>query len=568
MSAAWIRGSEITLSRSWGVQNVQTQAPFTTSTVVSIGGLTSTFTAASLGIAMHERKVYLKDLVRSFLPQFSMLDNYTSSHCAVRDLLTHRTGLPNHVLSDYIRSSKLSTKEWMQIVAGVTGDQPFRWEAQYSHYHYFILGEIIRIALNASSWAEVLQKRVLNPLNMTNTSLGIPIGHPKLATSYVLVDHSANDSLATENVTLDSIPNEIIKKFEQPAMYSTDGVWTTVDDLANFVRMWMDQKPYQLPITSNRGNLLRPLEILPGNPMQNELELDGYGGGLYIGSYRGHRVCMQSGGAIGSGGIIVFFPHLKIGGIIVANLFFQRNSMMAVLFAGLDQMLSEPMGGISQNICKTANGIYNALFSFHIPRMPWGPPKPNHPNGVPPSAGDYMGSYHNDIYPSLVITPSKMTQGHVHTGSPIRLEVVFGTAEGQMESIGKIPDLFGFRNLSVPVLPSYYFYMLVQFGRNSSGVVDRLTLLPAEDFFTPTVFSKVGVVPDPSPCAACKHADETIPVQGYCDFLLQEYKCLVDNNCVISAAECAQFQHCQPATPCWYPQLARKLAEIPKYPGH
>jgi CubicO group peptidase (beta-lactamase class C family) len=58
--------------------------------------VTKSFTATGLALLVDEGKLEWDAPVREMLPEFRLRDPVASEQATLRDLLTHRTGLPRH----------------------------------------------------------------------------------------------------------------------------------------------------------------------------------------------------------------------------------------------------------------------------------------------------------------------------------------------------------------------------------------------------------------------------------------------------------------------------------------
>jgi len=70
--------------------------PVTPQTLFAIGSSTKAFTATSLGALVDEELLEWDTPVREYLPGFRMYDPVATERLTVRDMLSHRSGLPRH----------------------------------------------------------------------------------------------------------------------------------------------------------------------------------------------------------------------------------------------------------------------------------------------------------------------------------------------------------------------------------------------------------------------------------------------------------------------------------------
>ncbi len=182
-----------------GFQGLGKTVPITADTLFEVGSITKTFTALLLADMVIKGELKLDDPVEKWLPQgFTVglnglkLRDYTGAPIRLIDLATHRSGLPRipdnmpntsraDPYADYREQQLLMyLKDRASSVETGTGkttkkrDEAFA----YSNLGFGLLGYVLARAANMP-YDELLQTRVLTPLNLTSTFLAIP--HDELA---------------------------------------------------------------------------------------------------------------------------------------------------------------------------------------------------------------------------------------------------------------------------------------------------------------------------------------------------------------------------------------------------
>ena len=89
-----VKGDSIIFQDVYGVRDVRTDAPIDENTIFPIASISKAFTTAALAMLVDEGKLEWDDPVRRFIPEFEMSDPYITAEFSVRDLVTHRSGLP------------------------------------------------------------------------------------------------------------------------------------------------------------------------------------------------------------------------------------------------------------------------------------------------------------------------------------------------------------------------------------------------------------------------------------------------------------------------------------------
>jgi CubicO group peptidase (beta-lactamase class C family) len=96
LALALVRQDAPPLLQAFGLRDIESGSSVETTTLFPIGSITKSFTATGLALLVDEGKLGWDVPVREILPEFKLKDPVASEKCTLRDLLTHRTGLPRH----------------------------------------------------------------------------------------------------------------------------------------------------------------------------------------------------------------------------------------------------------------------------------------------------------------------------------------------------------------------------------------------------------------------------------------------------------------------------------------
>lgn len=94
LALAVVRGDSVILARGYGVKEVGRNDPLTEYSLFAVASTTKAFTAASLAMLVDEGMLSWDDRVIDLLPGFRLRDPWVTRELTVRDLLSHRSGLP------------------------------------------------------------------------------------------------------------------------------------------------------------------------------------------------------------------------------------------------------------------------------------------------------------------------------------------------------------------------------------------------------------------------------------------------------------------------------------------
>jgi len=174
-----VKDGETAFCKGYGYRNASKDIP-DEDTIFHIASHSKPMAAASLSILVDEGKLGWDDPVIEYVPEFSFSDNYTSTNITIRDILSHRAGLPFLVGSlvdpEYTSSDLLSDLKAAEPIAGL------RERHSYTNVGYAIAGEVVK-KVSGEPWGEFVANKLFKPLKMKSsypniTALREVVGDP------------------------------------------------------------------------------------------------------------------------------------------------------------------------------------------------------------------------------------------------------------------------------------------------------------------------------------------------------------------------------------------------------
>jgi len=155
---------------NYGVREIGKPEPVTEDTVFQLASVSKPITTTILAKLVGEGRFTFGDPVSQYDPQFRLSDPYVTSHATFRDLLSHRSGLPEHagdLLEDlgYDRDQILARIHFF--------DLQNRWRAKYAYTNFGFTAAAVAGAKASGtglSWEDLCQKSFYQPLGMNSTS--------------------------------------------------------------------------------------------------------------------------------------------------------------------------------------------------------------------------------------------------------------------------------------------------------------------------------------------------------------------------------------------------------------
>jgi len=162
-----VKDGKIVHSAGYGIKSVGQNDPVTTDTLFPLASCTKAFTATLLASLVESGDLGWDDPVRKHLPTFRLSDPNADKLVALRDLLTHRTGLGGHDLLWY--RAPWDADEVLRRTAKLPLTTPFRGGYQYSSLPFTAAGKAIENR-TGKSYAELVSKRLTGPLGMKSVT--------------------------------------------------------------------------------------------------------------------------------------------------------------------------------------------------------------------------------------------------------------------------------------------------------------------------------------------------------------------------------------------------------------
>ena len=148
-----VRPGQPDFLRGYGVRALGRPERIDPDTLFAVASNTKAMTAAGLAVLVDQGKLGWDDLVTRHLPEFAMHDEVTTRIMTVRDLLTHRSGLPLGAGDLMIWPGTTHTRA--EVLHGLRYLKPvrgFRVGYDYDNVLYVTAGSLIE-RLSCRSWA-------------------------------------------------------------------------------------------------------------------------------------------------------------------------------------------------------------------------------------------------------------------------------------------------------------------------------------------------------------------------------------------------------------------------------
>lgn len=323
-----VSGDAVIFQDVYGVKDVrQSSGKIDTDTLFPFASIGKAFTTAALAMLVDEGKLGWDDPVRNFIPEFEMSDPYITAEFSVRDLVTHRSGLPlgaGDLL--IVPDGKPEVADILAAIRHIPPETSFRSEYAYDNLMYIIAGEVLA-RIEGRPWAEVIRTRIFEPVGMTSCK-AVP-------SEGAAADNTITQHLRTPGSRVGEPidPRYIMGDATSPA----GGLSCSITDLAKWGQFWLNDAT-----TASGVQLISPAqakELWTGvTPQRVDAMLSQLGGthfslyglGWVLRDFHGELLVSHSGGLLGATAFFGILPETDVAVFVTSNDFTPAASALAL----------------------------------------------------------------------------------------------------------------------------------------------------------------------------------------------------------------------------------------------
>lgn len=306
--------------------------PVTPDTLFQIASTSKAFTATALAMLASDGKLSFDDPVRKHVPYFRIADVCADSQVTLRDIVSHRTGLPRR--DELWDDTPFTREDVVRSMGKLALAKPFRTAYGYHNIMFIAAGEAVTHT-SGMPWDDFVRTRIFQPLEMKNT-----------VTSDA--DWTAsNDRAVGHSWDAKKQRIEVQKPIDTTTIGAGGGIKSSARDLANWVR-------FQLAGGSFDGRQLIDPELLAetktpqmvvrleGNTRDTnpDTNLMSYGMGWVVQDYRGEHLVAHTGSLNGFRTQVALLPKRNIGMVLLINagrgwsILGARNTIIDMMISG------------------------------------------------------------------------------------------------------------------------------------------------------------------------------------------------------------------------------------------
>ena len=371
-----VANNRLIYAKGFGVRSKSNGLPVDTRTVFQIGSTTKAFLTATMAIMVDRGKLRWDDRVVDLYPEFRLKDPWVTREFRVFDLPAQRSGLPP-LVNDILVMLNFKEPEMIRSLGHVEPVSSFRTTFAYTNITHLLASRIVAKATGAPDWNAVLQKELLDPLGMKDSTY--------TAEAIEAAPNHANGHRWTPEGTIE-VPFTPIFPYQ---MAGAGNINSNIEDMARWARMQLGNGTFDGRRIVSSENLA--YTRMPKVALNDQVFYDL---GWYNYLTPNGNILWHDGDALSFGSFVGLVPDKNIGIIILTN----ETNVEAPNSLG-PWVLDRILGNAKHD--PVAENLKNAKATFEATAKQFA--KPANPRPFPPLA-PLTGNFVNSSLGKAVLT--------------------------------------------------------------------------------------------------------------------------------------------------------------------
>lgn len=308
LAVAIIKNDKVLLERGIGVTDTNTREPVTGDTVFRIASLSKGFAATLSGLLVERNLLQWDTRAADLLPEFSLKDVDGARRLTLRDILSHRVGLPHNTYDNLLEQDE-PYPLLVNRLAEVPPTCPVGDCYGYQNIAFSLVGDMTYAATGDFYYHQV-EKRIFHPLGMRTATYGREALQG--AKSWARPHRRSGNGWT---------PLEPKENYYHVAPAA--GVNASIRDMEQWLIAQMGGRPDVLSpqlLKTLHAPLVETQRDKRSSPWRRGRVLDAqYGLGWRIYDYAGTPLVFHAGAVQGYRAIIAFLPEYQFGTVMLWN---------------------------------------------------------------------------------------------------------------------------------------------------------------------------------------------------------------------------------------------------------
>lgn len=308
LAVAIVKDDRVLLERGVGFADATTRERVDGDTVFRLASLSKAFAAALSGILVERGQLRWDTKVADMLPAFTLNDVAGAQKLTVRDILSHRVGLPHNTYDNLLEQD-----EPYPLLVNRLGEVPLTCPVGdcygYQNIAFSLIGDVVYAATGDFYYHQV-EKRIFHPLGMDTATFG----REALESS---------KSWARPHHRVGGGWQPFAPKENYYHVAPAAGVNASIRDMEQWLIAQMDGRPTVLSLnllTQLHTPLVETEREKRASPWRRGRLLDArYALGWRIYDYAGATLVFHAGAVQGYRAVIAFLPKYRFGAVMLWN---------------------------------------------------------------------------------------------------------------------------------------------------------------------------------------------------------------------------------------------------------
>lgn len=324
-----VKDSRVLLAKGAGVQDIRTGIPVDADTAFRIASLSKGFAAAVAAQLVREGALSWDMHIQPWLPGFRLSDPDDAGRVTLRDLLSHRVGLPYNTLDRRLEADE-PYPLLVQALDSIPMTCPVGDCFGYQNVAFSLVGDMV-FAATGDFYAFQVGRRLLEPLGMHTATYGREA-------------LEASGNWARPHVQRRGVMAVVSPKDTYYRVAPAAGINASANDIGQWLIAQLGGRPDVLPMDLlaelHTPVVETPHEIRGNGWRRQRLRSASYGLGWRIMDYAGERLIFHAGAVQGYRAMLGFLPDHGFGFAVLWNS--ETGVPAGLLPVALDRFLGLP----------------------------------------------------------------------------------------------------------------------------------------------------------------------------------------------------------------------------------
>ena len=382
-----VSGDKVVYLGGFGVRDEGKSAKVDADTVFQLASFSKPMAAAVVAALVGEGAVSWDSKIVDLDPLFRLQDPYPTAELTVRDLFSHRSGLPGYAGNE-LEQVGFDRTEILHRLRFVDPASSFRTTYSYSNFG-LTAGGVSAAAGAGLVWEEAADEKLYDPLGMGSTSSRDSdfLTRSNRSALHIMVDGAWRAALTRD----------------PDAQSPAGGVSSNIRDLVKWLTLEMNEGKYegkQVIAAEALAATHRPVVVRGVSGKTGRTNFYGLGWTIDYGPHG--EVWDHAGGfSVGARTIVSILPNEKLGIIVLSNAF-PSGVPEAIVDSFYDIVLD---GEPSRDWIGSWNGYYDGLYGAEAVKAAGAAYAASPAGAAPPlPLSAYAGTYANDYVGDAVVS--------------------------------------------------------------------------------------------------------------------------------------------------------------------